>query len=108
MSNPDPSTQVEPARRIDLPISGMTCAACAQRIETVLNRLPGVEGAVNLAAERARRGVLTARLRERCLTALDYLATLPDPPIGKGAPYDGYVTTTGMSRFATPGSPISR
>lgn len=62
----------------------------------------------DMAAERTRRGVLTARLRERCLTALDYLATLPDPPIGKGAPYDGYVTTTGMSRFATPGSPISR
>ena len=62
----------------------------------------------DMAAERSRRGVLTARLRERCLTALDYLATLPDPPIGKGAPYDGYVTTTGMSRFATPGSPISR
>ena len=27
--------------RLDLPISGMTCAACAARIEKVLNRLPG-------------------------------------------------------------------
>ncbi len=54
MSNPDPSTQVEPARRIDLPISGMTCAACAARIEKVLNRLPGVQASVNLASERAR------------------------------------------------------
>ena len=42
------------AARLDLPISGMTCAACAARIEKVLNRLPGVEASVNLAAERAR------------------------------------------------------
>ncbi|MCB1960965.1 MAG: copper-translocating P-type ATPase [Rhodocyclaceae bacterium] len=32
----------------------MTCAACATRIERVLNRLPGVQAQVNLAAERAR------------------------------------------------------
>jgi Cu+-exporting ATPase len=40
--------------QIDLPVSGMTCAACAARIEKVLNRLPGVSASVNLAAERAR------------------------------------------------------
>ncbi len=40
--------------RLDLPVSGMTCAACAARIEKVLNRLPGVTANVNLAAERAR------------------------------------------------------
>ncbi|MBL8447976.1 MAG: copper-translocating P-type ATPase [Zoogloeaceae bacterium] len=32
----------------------MTCAACAARVETVLNRLPGVTATVNFAAERAR------------------------------------------------------
>ena len=36
-----------------LSISGMTCAACAARIEKVLSRLPEVEAAVNLATERA-------------------------------------------------------
>ena len=36
-----------------LPISGMTCAACATRIEKVLNRLPGVSANVNLAGETA-------------------------------------------------------
>ena len=40
--------------RLDLPIAGMTCAACAARIEKVLNRMPGVETSVNLAAERAQ------------------------------------------------------
>ena len=28
--------------RVDLPITGMTCAACARRIETKLGRAPGV------------------------------------------------------------------
>ena len=38
---------------IDLPISGMTCAACAARIEKTLNRLPDVHAAVNFATEKA-------------------------------------------------------
>ena len=45
---------VEVGQRLDLPISGMTCAACAARIEKVLNRLPGVAASVNLATEQAR------------------------------------------------------
>ena len=39
---------------VDLAIDGMTCAACAVRIEKALGKLPGVEAAVNLATERAR------------------------------------------------------
>jgi Cu+-exporting ATPase len=40
--------------RLDLAISGMTCAACAARIEKGLKRLPGILSAnVNLAAETA-------------------------------------------------------
>ncbi|GMV54553.1 MAG: copper-translocating P-type ATPase [Betaproteobacteria bacterium] len=38
---------------MELPIVGMSCAACANRIETVLNRLPGVHAQVNFANERA-------------------------------------------------------
>jgi Cu+-exporting ATPase len=38
----------------DLAIAGMTCAACATRIEKVLNRLEGVHAAVNFATEKAR------------------------------------------------------
>ena len=48
------SEQFEPIRQLDLPIAGMTCAACAARIEKVLNRLPGVQANVNLATEHAR------------------------------------------------------
>ena len=39
---------------IVLSVEGMTCATCANRIETALNRLPGVEASVNLAAETAQ------------------------------------------------------
>lgn len=46
--------QPEPIRHFDLPLAGMTCAACAARIEKVLNRLPGVQANVNLATEHAR------------------------------------------------------
>jgi len=38
---------------VEIAVGGMTCAACAARIEKQLNKLPGVEAAVNLAAERA-------------------------------------------------------
>src|SRR5512138_444043 len=42
------------SERIDLPITGMTCAACAARIERSLGKAEGIEQAsVNLATERA-------------------------------------------------------
>ncbi|HNA82584.1 MAG TPA: heavy metal translocating P-type ATPase [Thiobacillaceae bacterium] len=44
-----------PLRQVlDLPIAGMTCAACSTRLEKNLNKLEGVAAQVNLAAERAR------------------------------------------------------
>src|SRR6266480_2199980 len=42
------------ARTVELSISGMTCAACAARVEKKLTRIaPGVAAAVNFATERA-------------------------------------------------------
>ncbi len=49
---------------VELALGGMTCAACATRIERVLNRVPGVEASVNFATEiaavrfKARAGLL--------------------------------------------------
>ena len=40
-------------QRLELPIEGMTCASCAVRIERKLNKLEGVDAAVNYATERA-------------------------------------------------------
>jgi Cu+-exporting ATPase len=38
---------------VDLPITGMTCASCASRIERRLNKLDGVTATVNYATEKA-------------------------------------------------------
>jgi Cu+-exporting ATPase len=38
---------------VELDVEGMTCAACAARIEKNLNRMEGVEASVNLATEKA-------------------------------------------------------
>ncbi|MGQ9711472.1 MAG: heavy metal translocating P-type ATPase [Desulfotomaculales bacterium] len=49
-----PATNATRVTRIDLDITGMSCAACATRIERKLSRLEGVESAtVNLATGRA-------------------------------------------------------
>ena len=42
-----------PATVVDLDITGMTCASCANRIERKLNKLDGVHATVNFATERA-------------------------------------------------------
>ena len=38
----------------ELQLTGMTCVACASRIEKVLNRMPDVSATVNFATEKAR------------------------------------------------------
>jgi Cu+-exporting ATPase len=40
-------------QRTTLELDGMTCASCVARVEKSLNRLDGVDAAVNLATERA-------------------------------------------------------
>jgi Cu+-exporting ATPase len=48
------STPDGTGERVELPITGMTCASCAHRIEKELSRSPGVRRAgVNLASSRA-------------------------------------------------------
>jgi Cu+-exporting ATPase len=48
------SVKAEAPERVDLPVSGMTCAACARAIERRLGKTPGVERAsVNFATSTA-------------------------------------------------------
>ena len=47
---------IAPYSRVELGLTGMTCAACAARIEKSLNRVPGVRAAVNFATETANVG----------------------------------------------------
>lgn len=65
---------------IDLEIGGMTCAACAARIERTLNKVEGVSASVNYALESARveapAGVEAAALIE-LIEGAGYDARLP-------------------------------
>ena len=38
---------------VQLELEGMTCAACAARIDKALNKLDGAEASVNYATEKA-------------------------------------------------------
>ena len=46
-----PST---PTKEVELQLTGMTCASCANRIERKLNKLDGVVATVNYATEKAK------------------------------------------------------
>ncbi|MPS48082.1 heavy metal translocating P-type ATPase [Methylobacillus sp.] len=80
-------TKSPPLEKLDFAITGMTCAACAGRIEKSLNKLPGVQLAnVNLATEKAHVEAVGADLVqqvEQAVSKLGYQARLirPDAPI---------------------------
>ncbi len=50
----DAAPQPDAGGEVDLLISGMTCASCANRIERKLNKLDGVVATVNYATEKAK------------------------------------------------------
>ncbi len=67
--------------QVELPITGMTCASCANRIERKLNKLDGVEASVNYATEKAAvtydEGAVSPELLLQTVRAAGYDATLP-------------------------------
>lgn len=59
------NTATDIAEPLQLDVSGMTCAACAGRVERALNKVDGVTASVNYATERAIvSGLGTARASE--------------------------------------------
>jgi len=62
-----------PPARLDLPVSGMTCASCAARLQKVLGRVEGVEGvAVNYATTTATLSLRPGAVdRARLVTAIE-------------------------------------
>ncbi len=66
---------------VELPITGMTCASCANRIERKLNKLDGVSATVNYATERAAVDFDPAAVRPdqlvEAVEAAGYAAVLP-------------------------------
>ncbi|MEV7600455.1 heavy metal translocating P-type ATPase [Kitasatospora sp. NPDC089797] len=69
--------------RVELSIGGMTCASCAARIEKKLNRMDGVEAAVNFATEKARVDYGPGVTVDDLIATVErtgYTAELPPPP----------------------------
>ena len=67
----------------DLAIGGMTCGACANRIERKLNKVDGVTATVNYATEKAavtHPGTLTPSELIAVIEAAGYTAELPPDP----------------------------
>ncbi len=65
---------------LELQISGMTCASCANRIERKLNKLDGVVATVNYATEKAKVSFPSSITPEDLLATVEsagYSATLP-------------------------------
>lgn len=66
---------------VELPITGMTCASCANRIERKLNKLEGVSATVNYATERAAvefdADAIAPEQLVETVRAAGYDATLP-------------------------------
>ncbi|MCF7547438.1 cation-translocating P-type ATPase [Pseudonocardia sp. WMMC193] len=71
---------------VELAISGMTCASCANRIERRLNKLDGVSATVNYATEKAKvsapDGVAADEL-VATVEAAGYHVRLPEPPAAR-------------------------
>jgi len=69
------------AKRLELPIEGMTCSSCAGRVEKSLNELDGVVATVNFATERASVSFDPGRVAaEQLIEAVEstgYSAALP-------------------------------
>ena len=98
-----PTTQSSPTPTtvdVNIPVTGMTCASCVNRVEKALGKVAGVErAAVNLATEQA-----TVSYDPRQTTVTDIamaveragygVADLPSDPVGaaeqpKPAPLSG-------------------
>ena len=70
------------ATQIELSIGGMTCAACANRIERKLNKLDGVSASVNYATEKAKVTFADDVTTDELVAAVEqagYVARLPEP-----------------------------
>ncbi len=78
--------------RIDLPVTGMTCAACARAIERTLSKTPGVErAAVNLATATATVEYQPAQAQVAdfvgAIEGLGYGVPKSAPPTDEPSPY---------------------
>ncbi|WP_180536306.1 heavy metal translocating P-type ATPase [Micrococcus luteus] len=102
MTHPASSTPAGPpdeaTRRVDLDVTGMTCASCVGRVERKLGKLEGVTASVNLPLEQATVTAPAGVSDEELMAAVEkagYGATVrrPAPPAGQ-AGHAGHAHTS--------------
>ncbi|KYH45443.1 carbonate dehydratase [Branchiibius sp. NY16-3462-2] len=74
---------------VELLLTGMTCASCANRIERKLNKLDGVTATVNYATEKAKVTHSDQVSTQDLVAAVEsagYGARLPQPPADRPTP----------------------
>ncbi|MFZ2625501.1 MAG: heavy metal translocating P-type ATPase [Propionibacterium sp.] len=79
-----PSEPSSTLHSIDLDVSGMTCASCAARIQKKLNKVDGVQAAVNYATNKAHVLAPVATSTDQLIEVVrnaGYDASLPDPRV---------------------------
>lgn len=85
-TGPETSTGSETStgpKTVELSITGMTCASCANRIERKLNKVDGVQASVNYATEKAKVVFASPVTPQQLLQTVEqagYHAALPAPP----------------------------
>lgn len=75
-------------QQVELALTGMTCASCANRIERKLNKLDGVTATVNYATEKAKVTYDASVSTDDLVAAVEaagYGASLPRPPAADGS-----------------------
>ncbi|WP_028474738.1 heavy metal translocating P-type ATPase [Nocardioides alkalitolerans] len=88
MSTPTDAAPAPVTAEVELALTGMTCASCANRIERKLNKLDGVVATVNYATEKARvtyPATLAPASLVETVEQAGYGAALPAPPPAPGA-----------------------
>uniref|UniRef100_UPI002B26E765 cation transporter n=1 Tax=Nocardioides sp. TaxID=35761 RepID=UPI002B26E765 len=90
MSAPDVTSH-----EVELAITGMTCASCANRIQRKLNKLDGVEASVNYATEKASvtyDDSVTTDTLLATVAAAGYAAAVPLPDVERDPDAGGGVS----------------
>ncbi len=87
MSTPTETPGSADLTDVELAITGMTCASCANRVERKLNKMDGVTASVNYATEKAKVSYGSEVTPDQLVETVEnagYGAVLPTPEEAKG------------------------
>ena len=78
----DPAITGQAGGQVEIALTGMTCASCANRIERKLNKLDGVTATVNYATEKAKVTYSDGVTTDALVAAVEIAAEQPELFLG--------------------------